>query len=103
MKIFSIVVEGRKWFDKVNGNTYHCANVIVTTDEGVKVLKAPYQYGYGDQYLYSAFDELEKAGIAKLERYKESGGTQAPWSWAQKHGVTLVYSAVNVAKKKDLQ
>ena len=102
MRIISIVVEGRKWFDKINGNTYHSANVIVTMDRDVKVLKVPYQYGYGDQYLQSAFDELEKAGFLKLERYK-SGASEPPWRWAEEHGVTLIYSAVDVAKKKDLK
>lgn len=102
MKIYSIVVEGRKWFDKVNGNTYHGGNVIVTSDHGVKVIKIPYQYGYGDQYLYSAFEELEKAGIVKLEKYS-SGGSEVPWRWAKEHGITLVYSAVDVTRKKDLK
>jgi len=102
MKIISIIVEGRKWFDKINGNTYHSANVIVTTNQGVELLKVPYQYGYGDQYLQSAFDELEKAGFVKLERYS-SGASEAPWRWAEDHKVTLVYSAVDVARKKDLK
>jgi hypothetical protein len=103
MKIISIVVEGRKWFDKINGNTYHSANIIVTTDEGVKFFQAPFQYGYGEQYLYSAFKELEKVGIAKLKRYEKSGGVEAPWTWAEEHGVTLVYSAVDVVRKRDLK
>jgi hypothetical protein len=97
MKIFSIVVQGRKWFDKVNGNTYHGGNVVVTTNYGVKVIDIPFQYGYGDQYLYSAFEELAKARLIKWDAQK-----QVPWRWAEENRVALVYSAVDVQRKKDL-
>ena len=41
-----------KWFDKVNGNTYHSVRIIRNRDG--KVIVGQFQYGYGDQYRYTA-------------------------------------------------
>lgn len=41
-----------KWFDKVNGNTYHSVRITRTSDG--KVIAAPFQYGYGDCYRQTA-------------------------------------------------
>lgn len=56
MKTFFCI--GRKWFDKVNGNTYFNSKVI--DNEGNTVLYTGYQYGYGQQYFYEAEKELAK-------------------------------------------
>ena len=47
---------GAKWFDKVNGNTYHNVKVI----DGDNITYLGYEYGYGSQYRYRA-DEYFKA------------------------------------------
>lgn len=55
------IIVGKKWFDKVNGNTYHAARVYDL--ERHIVAAAPYEYGYGDQYIYSAFNAMKRAGV----------------------------------------
>lgn len=97
-KIISIVVNGRKWFDKVNGNTYHSGTVIVTCSDGIKQFEIPYQYGYGDQYVYSAFDVLKREGLIIL---KDGEVIHAPWQYCRDHNIHLVYDAINVSRKKD--
>ena len=47
-----------KWFDKVNGNTYH--SVRITRCRDGKVICGAYQYGYGDQYRQTALEEMHK-------------------------------------------
>ena len=47
----SFVVIGGKWFDKVNGNTYHNAKII---DYAGNVYYTGFAYGYGTQYLENA-------------------------------------------------
>ena len=42
------VIHAKKWFDKVNGNTYHSVRVLDTVRQ--LQLKVPFQYGYGDHY-----------------------------------------------------
>ena len=54
------VCEGKKWFDKVNGNTYHSVRVTRNSDNAVIVGR--FQYGYGDSYRDTALAEMSKAG-----------------------------------------
>lgn len=49
-----------RWFDKVNGNTYH--SVKITRHEDGATLYCEFQYGYGDQYRYTTLSEMSKAG-----------------------------------------
>ncbi len=49
-----------KWFDKVNGNTYHSVKVVNNLNG--KVIVAPFQYGYGEQYRHTALDVMLRAG-----------------------------------------
>ena len=51
-----------KWFDKVNGNTYHSVRITKCSNgETIVGLHPPYEYGYGDQYRYTALASMEKA------------------------------------------
>ena len=45
-----------KWFDKVNGNTYH--SVRVTNNKTGAVIACPFQYGYGEQYKHTALQAM---------------------------------------------
>lgn len=45
------VILGRKWFDKINGNTYHS---VVVYEDGIKIGYNNFCYGYGGQYLQTA-------------------------------------------------
>ena len=65
------VIEGRKWFDKVNGNTYHSVRITRCSDG--KQLVEPMQYGYGDDYCQTALAAMDKAGwLPKKYKGKES-------------------------------
>ena len=55
----SLFIEGREWFDKVNGNSYFSARIWV---DGGQVAILTFQYGYGDQYLYEAQRKLVELG-----------------------------------------
>ena len=64
MKRFT--VNAVKWFDGVNGNTYHsCA---ITRHRDGAVIFAPYQYGYGDQYRQSALELMKNTGWIRTKR-----------------------------------
>lgn len=61
------LVEGYRWFDKVNGNTYHTV-VITDLNSGEVIYKSPdLVYGYGEQWRHTAYDELKKKGLVKEE------------------------------------
>ena len=94
----SITILGRRWFDRVNGNTYFSARAIV---DGKEESHIPYAYGYGDQYLQEAWDEVVKRHNLDVERY-QSGGIEGPSYWCRRNGVALHYEAVDVGRKRDL-
>ena len=59
-KFTVITIDARKWFDRINGNTYHSVAVYV---DGQPVGVKPFQYGYGEQYIQTAHKVLQEAGV----------------------------------------
>lgn len=59
----TITIHGKKWFDRVNGNTYH--SVRATVNQGMKnefSLICEWQYGYDDHYIQTVREKLVKMG-----------------------------------------
>lgn len=90
-KIETLVIRGRRWFQKLYGNTYHTVTVVVNG----RILKSSIQYGYGNQYLVTAVDLLRENGydihennIEVLRSLKELCKND--------------YEVVDVPRKKDL-
>lgn len=87
-----VTVCGRRWFNARPGNTYH--SVVVWVD-GELVGVAPFEYGYGEQYLETARALLgdwlpAESGWRRLDRaIAEAGGV-------------LVSDVVDVARMRDL-
>jgi hypothetical protein len=50
-----------KWFDKVNGNTYHSVSIVRTLD-GERIVSCDMVYGYRDHYRHTALVLMLKAG-----------------------------------------
>lgn len=63
-----VTIEGRRWFERTNGNTYHSVNVYVNNE---LVGREPFAYGYGEMYIQSAFDILSKWGMFPYEKTDE--------------------------------
>lgn len=94
----NVTVIGKRWFDKINGNTYHSVVVLLDSVEEVRV---PFAYGYDDSYLQTAMSELVKKDLPNVVHYKQ-GGTESLRSWCGKHGIPFYASVSDVARKKDL-
>ena len=61
MKIKTIDINAKQWFDKVNGNSYFSAIVDINYKlSDWIVLKLPFQYGYGEHYKNMCFKEICK-------------------------------------------
>lgn len=90
-KIETLVIRGRRWFQKLYGNTYHTVTVVVNGH----ILKSGIQYGYGNQYLVTAADLLRENGYDIPENNTEALG-------ALKEISENDYEAVEVKRKKDL-
>jgi len=87
----SLHIEGRRWFQRGPGNTYHSVRIFI---DGALAACMPYQYGYGDQFLQTAIDWLKAQGripaaapYGTLYLRETLGGT---------------YSVIDVSRKGDL-
>ena len=66
-----VEIWGKRWFQKSYGNTYH--NVRVYVDDEL-VGESGEEYGYGNQYVQTAFELLQKKGLApNTGKYLASG------------------------------
>lgn len=83
-------IEGRRWFQRTYGNTYH--SVKIHFDDGGCVLLDK-TYGYGDHYLQRAVEWLQAA-----QHLPNENG--APSRLLREAGIS--YSVMDVAREKDL-
>ena len=102
-KVSNITISARRWFDKINGNTYHSVDVYAN---GKHVGQEPFEYGYGEGYLQTAHKLLQEAGIYKKtgERLKSGMGKDYYDFMMDKreHRDKFVVIVSDVARKKDL-
>lgn len=96
----TLTILGKRWFQRTYGNTYHSADILI---DGVKVGNTGIHYGYDDQYVYTAFKYLGARGLLPAPIRDEHGRMEVPRLWCDKHGITLHYSASDVAREKDLK
>lgn len=87
----SLHIEGRRWFQRTYGNTYHSVRI---TKDGEPLAYLPYQYGYGDGYLQTALDWLKANGHAPQDAQY---GTLY-----MRETLGASYSVIDVGRQKDL-
>lgn len=77
-------INGKRWFQKTFGNTYHTATIYYSdgTSEKSKIT-----YGYDEQYLQTA---AQLANLPELAR----------WQYRKEHGITI--SVSDVRRERDL-
>lgn len=95
----SVVVIGRKWFERTNGNTYHSVEIHV---DGEFSHKIPFQYGYGDQWEWTAAQWLEENGHMPGRNHYSNGGSEALRLYCERTGIACIRSVTDVQRKKDL-
>ena len=67
----TIDINAKEWHDKINGNSYFSSDVILNYGmQNEKTIKLPFQYGYGDQYIYSSLEKVKNL-FPKSKWYKE--------------------------------
>ena len=93
-----IEVHGREWFDKINGNSYHCVYISIN---GSLVITVPFQYGYGDSYIQSATQALNEAGYIDTTN-KTIANYYLVDRWARENGIHCVCHIQRGCKKNQL-
>ena len=61
----NITIDARRWFQKTYGNTYHSVKVYV---DNKYIGGCDFTYGYGEQYLMTAFETLTQNGIFPYQK-----------------------------------
>ena len=68
----TIDINAKEWRDKINGNSYFSSDVILNYGMNKQeTIKVPFQYGYGDYYVYQSLREIQKL-FPKSKWYKEN-------------------------------
>lgn len=93
-----INIAGRRWFDRVNGNTYHSVYVHIIDGKRQYNFSVPFQYGYDDQYKYTAMAEVWKH-LQPCKALAEAG--PIPF-WQMREFYKIVTNVADVQRKKDL-
>ena len=89
-KISSLFIEGRAWFDKTGGNTYHSVRIWAN---GEIIGQVGMTYGYEDAYKYTALEFLKKWGLVPEETHQ---------LWKLRYDGVAVYSVLTYGKKAEL-
>ena len=99
MKLKTIDVNAKEWFDKKNGNSYFSAKITINYGNkySESFIHLPFQYGYGDHYNDMAFQELIKLGLIKNNKERQSY-----WQYYRDNNIIYRYSKQEDCKKKDL-
>ena len=98
MRIKTIDVNAKGWFDKTYGNSYFAGTVCINF--GMKSQKSynmPFQYGYGDFYLQGARDLLVKQKVIKTIEPMTS-----LWKYCDDHKIILRHSIQRGCLKREL-
>ena len=88
----SLHIEGRRWFQRGPGNTYHSVRIF---KDGNRIAELPYQYGYGEGFLQTAWEWLQANG--HIPAGVEYGGTLY-----LRETLGASYSVIDVTRKADL-
>lgn len=95
----SIVIIGRKWFDKSRGSTYFSAVGLIN---GIEKVNIPYDYGYDNHYVEQVFKQLRESGYITNAIQYPNHCHQSLSEYCKENDITLYYTAANVSKRKDL-
>ena len=86
------IINARKWFEKVNGNTYHTIQIIDINKNEVLHESEHIIYGYGEQYRQTAYSKLKE-----LKKVKEEDKHNH-----EKNNKRFFWNVCDVQRKKDL-
>lgn len=72
MKIKTIDIIFKEWFDSNFGNSYHAGTVTVNFGLKTEItFICPMEYGYGDQYIHTAMLRLINEKLIKMKRHDD--------------------------------
>lgn len=95
----SIEINGRRWFRKGPGNTYHSVQIVV---DGEVVHVVPYAYGYDRQYEETARAWLKREGYLPGIEDEPGRPGESLWRYCERVGCQYRDTVQDVSRKRDL-
>lgn len=92
-------IEGRRWFQRTYGNTYHTAYIY---QGDVCLVKLGPTYGYGEGFLQTAFEWLRTHGLPDVYKPTKNGGVTNYGTQYLREVLHSTYSVADVARQRDL-
>ena len=93
----TVDVSAREWNDKINGNSYFSAVVVLNFQQAnQETIKVPFQYGYGDYYQQAAAEAIAK----RFPRTKWSKKEEPLWRLREKSKTIRTNKEPNCTQKR---
>ena len=91
-----------RWFDKVNGNTYHSVRITkVSTGETIVGHHPPYQYGYEEAYRQTALETMiDKKWLPVKYRGRHENGYPIYMSYEQENNYPILWNVSDSLKRE---
>lgn len=105
--IKAVHISGKRWFQKLYGNTYHTVKIEVAFEDGTReLLSSPRTYGYGEMWNQTALTMLIDGGYAVQEYYPAPHDKQPKYYYATAYcrdkGITCFTDVSDVPRQRDL-
>ena len=98
MKIKTIDINCKEWFDRINGNSYFAGEIVLnygTKKEETFIMS--FQYGYGNYYIDEAKKQLTE------HNYISCNYGQDLWSFCKDNNIILRTSKEENCLKRELK
>ena len=98
-KTRTVALVGRRWFDKINGNTYCSTEIVVN---GALLVKVGPVCGYGDYWVQQGTEWLDHHKYLPGLAHHDNGSYEPIWAYAPRMGIALFRTVSDVNRKGDL-
>lgn len=99
-KKIEFIAHAVRWFDKVNGNTYHSVRIERVKD-GAILKSSPIIYGYGDHYRQTAIDlMIENNWIPSKYGKKQTNGGNLGYMFERENGYPIYWDVRDGLKRE---
>jgi len=87
-----------RWFDKINGNTYHSVRITRTRDN--KVIAHELTYGYDECYRQTALEVMLKNGwLPKKYTNNHMGGDNSIYMYERENNYPILWEVPDGLKR----
>jgi len=94
-------VNAVRWFDRVNGNTYHSVRVTRTKDGFTVTTRTPYHYGSGDSYRQTALELMSDVKWLPVKyRGRNGNGSLLAYMYERENNYPILWNVSDGLKRE---